>query len=146
MFTKDKFTIMGSKSNISPVQVNDILDAHEDTLMKIYIIERLERKADNLTTENAVLKKWRIWNLQCSFILIQSTEGFLKLTQRFQKSTLLLMKISKLWLMTMKTCIKLEIYRIGAEGIILGLIGYRKHKEKTGMEIRPKLKSLSRKN
>ena len=51
---------MGSKSNFSPVQVNDILDAHEDTLMKIYIIERLERKADNLTTENAVLKKWRI--------------------------------------------------------------------------------------
>ena len=50
---------MGSKSNISPAQVKEILDAHENTLMKFFntAIERLERKVDNLATENAVLEK-----------------------------------------------------------------------------------------
>ena len=47
---------MGSKSNFSPVQVN----AHENKLMNFFnrAIERLERKGDNLTTENTALKKW----------------------------------------------------------------------------------------
>ena len=50
---------MDSKSNFSPAQVKEILDAHENTLMKFFnrAIERLERKVDNLITENAVLKK-----------------------------------------------------------------------------------------
>ena len=50
---------MGSKSNFIPAQVNEILDAHENTLTKFFntAIERLERKVENLTTENAVLKK-----------------------------------------------------------------------------------------
>ena len=50
---------MGSESNFSPVQVKEILYTHENTLMKFFntAIERLERKVDNLTTENAVLKK-----------------------------------------------------------------------------------------
>ena len=50
---------MGSKSNFSAAQVKEILDAHENRLMKFFntAIERLERKVDNLTTENAVLKK-----------------------------------------------------------------------------------------
>ena len=50
---------MGSKLNFSPAQVKEILDGHENTLMKFFntATERLERKADNLTTENAVLKK-----------------------------------------------------------------------------------------
>ena len=59
MFTKAKFNITGSKSNFSPSQVKEIVDAHENTLMKFFntAIERLERKVDNLTTKNAVLKK-----------------------------------------------------------------------------------------
>ena len=59
MFTKAKFNIMGPKSNFSPAQVKEILDAHKNTLMKFFniAIERLERKVDNLTAENAVLKK-----------------------------------------------------------------------------------------
>ena len=59
MFAKAQFNIMGWKSNISPAQVKEVLHAHENTLMKLFntAIERLERKVDNLTTENAVLKK-----------------------------------------------------------------------------------------
>ena len=40
-------------------QVKEILDTHENAVMKYFntAIERLERKVDNLTTENAVLKK-----------------------------------------------------------------------------------------
>ena len=40
---------MGSESNFSPVQVKEILDAHENTLMKFFntAIERLEGKVDN---------------------------------------------------------------------------------------------------
>ena len=50
---------MGSKPNISPAQVKEILDAHENTLMKFFntAIERLQREIDNLATDNAVLKK-----------------------------------------------------------------------------------------
>ena len=50
---------MGSKSNFSTAQIKEILDAHENTLMKFFntAIERSERKVDNLTTENAVFKK-----------------------------------------------------------------------------------------
>ena len=50
---------MGSKSNFRPAQVKEILDAHENTLMKFFntAIQRSERKVDNLTTENAVFKK-----------------------------------------------------------------------------------------
>ena len=50
---------MGSKSNFRPAQVKEILDAHENTLMKFFntAIERLERKVDNQTTENTVFKK-----------------------------------------------------------------------------------------
>ena len=50
---------MGPKSNFSPAQVKEILDAHKNALMKFFniAIERLERKVDNLTAENAVLKK-----------------------------------------------------------------------------------------
>ena len=89
MLTKAKFNIMGSKSNFSPAQVKEILDAHENTLMKFFNtgIERLERKVDNLTTENAVLKK-----------------EMADLTQSYRKPTMLMMKILKLWLMIIKTC------------------------------------------
>ena len=50
---------MSSKSNFSPIQVNEILVTHENALMKFIntAIERLERKVDNLTTKNAVLQK-----------------------------------------------------------------------------------------
>ena len=50
---------MISKSKFSPPQVNEILDAYENTLMKFFntAIQRLERKVDNLTSQNAVLKK-----------------------------------------------------------------------------------------
>ena len=50
---------MVSKSNFSLAQVKEILDVQDNTLMKFFntAIERLERKVDNLTTENAVLKK-----------------------------------------------------------------------------------------
>ena len=50
---------MGSKPNFSPAQVKEIQDAHENTLMKFFNIamERIEKKVDNLKTDNAVLKK-----------------------------------------------------------------------------------------
>ena len=50
---------MDSKSNFSPTQVKEIIDAHENPLMKFFstATERLERKVDNLTTETPVLKK-----------------------------------------------------------------------------------------
>ena len=59
MFTKTKFNITSSKSNFRPTQVKEILVIHENTLMKFIntVIERLERKVDNLTTKNAVLQK-----------------------------------------------------------------------------------------
>ena len=59
MFTKTKFNIASSKSNFRPTQVKEILVIHENTLMKFIntVIERLERKVDNLTTKNAVLQK-----------------------------------------------------------------------------------------
>ena len=59
MFAKAKFNKIGSKSNFNPAQVKEILDAHQNTLMKFFntAIEKLERKVDNLTTKNAVLKK-----------------------------------------------------------------------------------------
>ena len=59
MFTKTKFNITSSKSNFRPTQVKEILVFHENTLMKFIntVIERLERKVDNLTTKNAVLQK-----------------------------------------------------------------------------------------
>ena len=59
MFTKAIFNIMGLKSNFSPGQVKEILDVHENTLMKLFntAIERLERKVEKRTTESAVLKK-----------------------------------------------------------------------------------------
>ena len=46
------------KQDSSPAQVKEKLDAHENRLMKLSntSIERLKRKVDNLTTENAVLK------------------------------------------------------------------------------------------
>ena len=46
---------MSSKINFSPAQVKKTLDAHKKFFKTA--IERLERKVDNLTTENAVLKK-----------------------------------------------------------------------------------------
>ena len=51
---------MGSKLNFSPAKVKEILDAHENLLMKLFnaVIERLERKVDNQTIENTVLKEW----------------------------------------------------------------------------------------
>ena len=59
MFTKTKFNITSSKSNFRPTQVKEMLVIHENTLMKFIntVIERLERKVDNLTTKNAVLQK-----------------------------------------------------------------------------------------
>ena len=50
---------MGSKPNFSSAQVKEIQDAHENALMKFFNIamERLEKKVDNLKTDNAVLKK-----------------------------------------------------------------------------------------
>ena len=59
MFTKTKFNITSSKSNFRPTQVKEILVIHENTSMKFIntVIERLERKVDNLTTKNAVLQK-----------------------------------------------------------------------------------------
>ena len=59
LFTRTEVNIMGSKSNFSPAQVKEMLDAHENTLMKFFntVIERLERKVDSLSTENEVLKK-----------------------------------------------------------------------------------------
>ena len=59
MFTKTKFDIASSKSNFRPTQVKEILVIHENTSMKFIntVIERLERKVDNLTTKNAVLQK-----------------------------------------------------------------------------------------
>ena len=60
-------------------------------------IERLERKVDNLITENAVLKK-EMADLKSSmqFHSIQLTKSLLKLTQKYHKSTLLMMKALKL--------------------------------------------------
>ena len=57
--TKAKFNIIGSKSNFSLAQVKEILDAHENTLMKLFntAAEKLERKVDNLTTKSTVFKK-----------------------------------------------------------------------------------------
>ena len=46
MFTKVKFSILCSKPNFSRVQLKEILDAHENTLMKFFH-----------RTENAVLMK-----------------------------------------------------------------------------------------
>ena len=50
---------MGSKLNFNPAQLKEILNAHENTLMQFFntAIERLEKKVDNLKTENAALKK-----------------------------------------------------------------------------------------
>ena len=48
---------MSSKSNFSATQVKEILDTHENTLMK-FINTAIERLAiDNVTTKNAVLQK-----------------------------------------------------------------------------------------
>ena len=55
MFTKVKFNIMSSKLNFRPVQVKKTLDTHKKFLKTA--IERLERKVDNLATENGVLKE-----------------------------------------------------------------------------------------
>ena len=51
--------MISSKSNFISAQVKEILRAHENTLMKFLntAFERLERKFDNLTTKNTVLKK-----------------------------------------------------------------------------------------
>ena len=56
--------------------------------------------------------KWRIWNLQYSFIPMRLTKSFLKLTQRYQSRR----------------------------------TNLRNNQENIGMEVRPKFKSLSRKN
>ena len=50
---------MSSKSNFRLTQVKEILVIQENTLMKFIntVIERLERKVDNLTTKNVVLQK-----------------------------------------------------------------------------------------
>ena len=89
---------MGSKSNFSPAQVKEILDAHENTLMKFFNTdsERLERGVNNMTTENAVLKKEMMdlkYSMQFHSDII---DEILKLTQRDHKSKLLMMKILKL--------------------------------------------------
>ena len=55
MFTKVKFNIMSSKLNFRPAQVKKTLDTHKKFLKTA--IERLERKVDNLATENGVLKE-----------------------------------------------------------------------------------------
>ena len=82
---------MGLKINFSQVQ----LDAHEDTLMKFFntAIEELDRKDDNLTTENAVLKK-EMADLKSSIAV--SFWYFLKLSQSYLKCMSLMMKILKL--------------------------------------------------
>ena len=48
LFIKAKFNIMDSKSNFSLAQVKEIIDAHENALMKFFnkTIERLERAVD----------------------------------------------------------------------------------------------------
>ena len=50
---------MCSKSNFSSPQVKEILDNHETTLMKFLntAIEKLEKKTERETTENAIPKK-----------------------------------------------------------------------------------------
>ena len=50
---------MCSKPNFGPAQVRGMQDAHENILMKFFNIAngRLEKKVDNLKTDNAVLKK-----------------------------------------------------------------------------------------
>ena len=50
---------MGSKSNYSAAQVNEILHAHKNTSIKLFntATERLKRKVDSLTTKNVVLEK-----------------------------------------------------------------------------------------
>ena len=80
--TKAKFNIIGSKSNFSLAQVKEILDAHENTLMKLFntAAEKLERKVDNMTTKSTVFKKEMVdLKSSSSFILIQLTKNFLKL-------------------------------------------------------------------
>ena len=48
LFIKAKFNIMDSKSNFNLAQVKEIIDAHENALMKFFnkTIERLERAVD----------------------------------------------------------------------------------------------------
>ena len=59
MFTKAKFNILGSKSNFSPAHLNEILNTHENALTKFFNTanEWLEKKVDDVKTENAALKK-----------------------------------------------------------------------------------------
>ena len=56
---KNQVQHYGFKINFSPAQVKKILYAHENTSIKLFntATERLERKVDNLTTENGVLGK-----------------------------------------------------------------------------------------
>ena len=88
MFTNAKFNIMLAKSNFSPAQVKEIVDAHEKTLMKSFnaAIERLQRKVDNQTTVNTVLKK-EMADLKSSMQFCSDTieKNLLKLTQKYQK-------------------------------------------------------------
>ena len=88
---------MGSKSNFSLAQVKEILGGHKNTLMKFFntTIERLERKVDRQSENRERSFKERngrfeIFNGVC---LIHLTKSFLKLTQRCNKSTVLLMNI-----------------------------------------------------
>ena len=83
---------MGSKSNFSLAQVKEILDLHENTLMKFFdtAIERLERKVDNQTTENAVVKK-KMADLKSSLQFHSDA-----IDKKHHKSTLLMIKILKL--------------------------------------------------
>ena len=108
--------------------------------------ERLERKVDNLTTESAVLKK-EMADLKSSMQFHSDTID--------QKLLQVDTKVSQIYVANdenIKTLIdnhknlhvKVRDFRIRAEGIIFGLMGYRKHTKKTGKEVKPKLKSLSR--
>ena len=62
MFTKAKFNIMSSKLNFGPAQVKEILNSHENKLVKFF------NTATERQFQRIQRKKWRVRNLQCSFI------------------------------------------------------------------------------
>ena len=80
--------VIGSKPKFSFAQIKKVLDAHENTLIKFFntAIERIEKKVNNLTTENTILRKDMV-DLKplLQFHADVIDDFFLKLTQKFIK-------------------------------------------------------------
>ena len=69
---KQNSIVQSSKLNFGPAQVKEILNSHENKLVKFF------NTATERQFQRIQRKKWRVRNLQCSFILVQLSKSFLK--------------------------------------------------------------------